>query len=588
MSWSETRNMVHRVAAGLISLGLNPKDTGFIMSSNCLEHNIADLAILHTGAVPSTLYRQLKSGQIEYVADLMEAKVAFVGDSELFTEVDEAKKKCPKLEYIILFNDYEKHKDKEYVLSWEQLIEKGDELLKDGREKLDQAIATVTPDSLACLIFTSGTTGRPKGVMISHHNVIWTNESLFSQMITASSNPRIVSYLPMAHIAARAGDHYQALYRVGQIFPVPVLEDLAKALPTIKPSVLLAVPRVWEKVKAGLLAKINDSDKKDLALKAIDNGIERVEYEQRGETPPVGVRVKDKIFSKLVFSKFKDGLGIADTEYFVTAAAPMNPDVHKWFHAIGIDITEIYGMTEDTGPCTVGITKNAMVGFGEKLKAAGVPIPKVSNPIGKVGLPIAGTEVRIEEDGELCMRGSHVTQGYYKDEEQTAETFDSEGWLHTGDLAEIDDAGYVKIIGRKKEILITSAGKNIAPVEVEELIKPHILVGQVCVVGDGKKYLTALVVLDADGGAEKWSEENGITYDLKSLSTNEKVIRAIQEQVDEANSKVAQVQQIKKFVILDNEWTDTSGELTPTLKLKRNVINEKYNEQIESMYEGEE
>ena len=186
------------------------------------------------------------------------------------------------------------------------------------------------------------------------------------------------------------------------------------------------------------------------------------------------------------------------------------------------------------------------------------------------------------------MRGSHVTQGYYKDEEQTAETFDSEGWLHTGDLAEIDDAWYVKIIGRKKEILITSAGKNIAPVEVEELIKPHVLVGQVCVVGDGKKYLTALVVLDADGGAEKWSEENGITYDLKSLSTNEKVIRAIQEQVDEANSKVAQVQQIKKFVILDNEWTDTSGELTPTLKLKRNVINEKYNEQIESMYEGEE
>ena len=588
MSWSETRDLVHRVAAGLISIGLNPKDTGFIMSNNCIEHNIADLAILHTGAVPSTLYRQLKSGQIEYVAELMEAKVAFVGDSELFAEVDEAKKKCPKLEYIILINDFDKHKDKEYVLSWDQLIEKGDELLKEGKEKLDEAIATVTPDSLACLIFTSGTTGRPKGVMISHHNVIWTNESLFSQMITASSNPRIVSYLPMAHIAARAGDHYQALYRVGQIFPVPVLEDLAKALPTIKPSVLLAVPRVWEKVKAGLLAKINDSDKKDLALKAIDNGIERVEYEQRGETPPIGIRVKDKIFSALVFSKFKDGLGIADTEYFVTAAAPMNPDVHKWFHAIGIDITEIYGMTEDTGPCTVGITKNALKGFGEKLKAAGVPIPKVSNPIGKVGLPIAGTEVRIEEDGELCMRGSHVTQGYYKDEEQTAETFDSEGWLHTGDLAEIDDSGYVKIIGRKKEILITSAGKNIAPVEVEELIKPHALVGQVCVVGDGKKYLTALIVLDADGGAEKWSGENGVAYDLKQLSRNEKVVSAIQEQVDEANSKVAQVQQIKKFVILDNEWTDTSGELTPTLKLKRNVINEKYNQEIESMYEGDE
>ena len=588
LSWSETRDLVHRVAAGLIAIGVEPKDTGFIMSNNCLQHNVADLAILHTGAVPSTLYRQLKSGQVEYVANLMEAKIAFVGDAELFAEVDEAKKSCPNLKYVILFNDSEQYKNIDYVLSWDDLIQKGDELISQEREKLDRAIETVTPESLACLIFTSGTTGKPKGVMISHHNVIWTIESLFSQMITASNNPRIVSYLPMAHIAARAGDHYQALYRVGQIFPVPVLEDLAKALPTIKPSVLLAVPRVWEKVKAGLMAKINESDKKDLALKAIDNGIKKVEYEQKGENPPFGVKLKDAVFSKLVFSKFKDGLGIADTEYFVTAAAPMNPEVHKWFHAIGIDITEIYGMTEDTGPCTVGIPKNALKSFGKKLKSAGVAMPDILNPIGKVGLPIAGTEVRVEEDGELWMKGNHVTKGYYKDEEQTAESFDSDGWLHTGDLAEIDESGFVKIIGRKKEIIITSAGKNIAPVEVEELIKPHVLIGQACVVGDGKKYLTALVVLDSDGGAEKWAADNGLPYSLKQLSQNKAVLDAIQQQIDEANSKVAQVQQVKKFVILENEWTDTSGELTPTLKLKRNVINEKYTKEIESMYMDDE
>ena len=262
----------------------------------------------------------------------------------------------------------------------------------------------------------------------------------------------------------------------------------------------------------------------------------------------------------------------------------MNPDLQKWFHAIDINVTEIYGMTENTGPTTIGVAENAQEFITAKLKSNGVKVPKVLNPIGKVGIPIAGTEVKILDDGELLQRGNHVSQGYYKAEAETKESFDSEGWLHTGDLAEIDEDGYVKIIGRKKEILITSAGKNIAPVEVEDLVKPHPLIGQVCVVGDGKKYLTALIVLDGDGGAEKWAEDNGVSYDITSMSKDEKVISAVQEQVDLANSKVAQVQQIKKFTILKNEWTDTSGELTPTLKLKRNVIAETYNDEIESMY----
>lgn len=554
------------------------------MSNNTKEHNIADLAIVYSGAVPSTLYKQLKYSQIVYVANLMEAKIAIVGDKALFEEVNKAKKDCPNLKAIVLINDYEYYKNLDYVYSYHELIKKGSEVNASDSSKLDHAISTVTPDSLACLIFTSGTTGKPKGVMISHRNVLWTIESLFGQMIPASQFPRIVSYLPMAHIAARAGDHYQAIYRVGQIFPVPVLEDMRDALPSIKPSVFLAVPRVWEKFKAGLQARIDENPKKDLIDKAIKNGLEKVDYEQSGVSVPFGIKVKDKVFQKLVFSKFKDGLGIMDTEYFVTAAAPMNKDVHRWFHAIGIDITEIFGMTEDTGPATIGVPKNAAEQFVKKLKAAGVNIPSVLNPIGKVGIPIPGTEIKVLEDGELCLKGNHVAQGYYKAEDQTLETFDENGWLHTGDLAEIADDGFVKIIGRKKEILITSAGKNIAPVEMEDLIKPHQLVGQVCVVGDGKKYLSALIVLDGDGGAAAWAGKNGIEYSIKDLAKNEKVREAVQEQVNLANSQVAQVQQIKKFVILDKEWTDSSGELTPTLKLKRNVIAEMYNDEIESMY----
>ena len=585
-SWSEYRELVHNLAAGLIDIGFSQGDNGFIVSDNTKEHFISDLSIMHAGGTPSTIYKQLKGGQIAYISNLLDAKIAFVGNSELFEEVNKAKKECKNLEYIILIEDYEQHKDLDYVLNFQELIENGKRLNESDSSKLENAIASVTPQSLACLIFTSGTTGNPKGVMITHENVLWTAQSLFAETVQLSTNPRIVSYLPMAHIAARLGDHYQSIYRRGQIFPVPVLEDMAKALPTIKPSIFLAVPRVWERFQSGLLNKINESDKKDLALKAIDNGLERVEYEQRGERPPIGIRLKDAIFKKLVFEKsFKQGLGLDSTEIFATAAAPMNPEVHKWFHAIHIDVTEIYGMTEDTGPATIGIPNHAIDYVKNMFKSGSVPIPEVLNPIGKVGIPLAGTEVKVLDDGELCIKGKHVASGYYKLEEETKETFDNDGWLHTGDLAEIDENGYVKIVGRKKEIIITSGGKNIAPVEIEDYVKPHTLVGQICVVGDGKKFLSALIVLDGDGGAEKWAEENGVEYNIRDMSKNSKVVDAIQEQIDEANSKVARVQQIKKFTLLENEWTDSSGELTPTLKLKRNVIAERYKNEIESMYE---
>ena len=566
-SWSEYRELVHNLAAGLIDIGFSQGDNGFIVSDNTKEHFISDLSIMHAGGTPSTIYKQLKGGQIAYISNLLDAKIAFVGNSELFEEVNKAKKECKNLEYIILIEDYEQHKDLDYVLNFQELIENGKRLNESDSSKLENAIASVTPQSLACLIFTSGTTGNPKGVMITHENVLWTAQSLFAETVQLSTNPRIVSYLPMAHIAARLGDHYQSIYRRGQIFPVPVLEDMAKALPTIKPSIFLAVPRVWERFQSGLLNKINESDKKDLALKAIDNGLERVEYEQRGEKPPIGIRLKDAIFKKLVFEKsFKQGLGLDSTEIFATAAAPMNPEVHKWFHAIHIDVTEIYGMTEDTGPATIGIPNHAIDYVKNMFKSGSVPIPEVLNPIGKVGIPLAGTEVKVLDDGELCIKGKHVASGYYKLEEETKETFDNDGWLHTGDLAEIDENGYVKIVGRKKEIVITSGGKNIAPVEIEDYVKPHTLVGQICVVGDGKKFLSALIVPDGDGGAEKWAEENGVDYNIRDMSKNSKVVEAIQEQIDEANSKVARVQQIKKFTLLENEWTDSSGELTPTLK----------------------
>ena len=586
ISWSEYQETVHNLASGLIDIGIQVEDNAFIVANNVKEHFISDLGIMHAGAVPSTIYKQLKSGQIEYISNLLEAKVAFVGDAELFTEVNKAKDNCPDMKYIIMIEDFDQYKDLDYVLSYQDLIEKGKKINAESKSELEARMDSVKPDSLACLIFTSGTTGNPKGVMLTHENILFTLQSLIEQSVSLGTNPRIVSYLPMAHIAARLTDHYQSIFRKGQLFPVPVLEDMATALPTIKPTLFFAVPRVWERFQSGLINKINESDKKDLALRAIDNGLERVEYEQRGETPPLGIRIKDAIFNKLVFERsFKVGLGLDNSEVFITAAAPMNPDVQKWFHAIHIDVAEVYGMTEDTGPATFCVPNFANNYFQNLMKANDLPIPNVMNPIGKVGMPIMGTEIKVLDDGELCIKGKHVAKGYYKAEEETKAAFDNDGWLHTGDLAEIDENGFAKIIGRKKEIIITSGGKNIAPVELENLIKTHELIGQICMVGDGKKFLSALIVLDGDGGAEKWANENGVDYNIETMSKNEKVLSAIQDHVDQSNSKVANVQQIKKFTLLSNEWTDSSGELTPSLKLKRHVVAERYENEIEAMYE---
>ena len=582
ISWSEYRDVSKNLAAGLMSLGLGPGDTAFIMSNNTKEHNISDLGIVYCGATPSTLYKQLKSSQIEYVANLMEAKVAIVGDLELFAEVNAAKEQCPKLEAIVLIDGYEDNKELDYVHSYHELVEKGKELNQEDSSKLDSAIATVTPDSLACLIFTSGTTGKPKGVMISHKNVLWTIESLFGQMIPATKFPRIVSYLPMAHIAARAGDHYQAIYRVGQIFPVPVLEDMRDALPTIKPSVFLAVPRVWERFKGGLQARIEENPKKDLIDKAIKNGLEKVDYEQRGEKVPLGINLKDKVFAKLVFSKFKEGLGIMNTEYFVTAAAPMNKDVHRWFHAIGIDITEIYGMTEDTGPATIGVPGNAAESFSKKLKVDGLEVPSVLNPIGKVGIPIPGTEVKVLDDGELCIKGNHVAQGYYKSEEQTMETFDEDGWLHTGDVG-VFEGEFLKIVDRKKDIIITSGGKNVSPQEIENKIKISPFIKDAIVIGDKRKFLSALVAIEFDT-VSNWALRKNIAHTTyRDLSEKQEVKDLVWKEIVKANEQTSSLE-IRKFRMIPKELDHEDGELTATQKIKRNVLMEQFSELIEEMY----
>jgi long-chain acyl-CoA synthetase len=341
-----------------------------------------------------------------------------------------------------------------------------------------------------------------------------------------------------------------------------VLEYVQEA----KPTAFVAAPRVYERFQAGLMARLEGEEglKKTLGLEAIKTGEEVVRLGQEGKQVPFLLRLKHQLLERVVLSKILDGLGMGDVFIAISTAAPIAPELLVFFQGIGLPLYELWGMSELTGPATMTLPG--------------------ANKIGTVGKPFAGTEVKLAEDGELMVLGGNVTAGYFKMPEETAETFLADGWLMTGDIAEIDDDGFVSIVDRKKELIITAGGKNIAPTKLEGMIKNHPLVGQVCVIGDRRKYLTALIVLDGDM-APPWAERQGLKFeDMASFSQLPEVQSEVQNLVDDANEQVARVEQLKKFLILPDEWTPESDELTPTLKLKRRVIHEKYAEAIDGLY----
>jgi long-chain acyl-CoA synthetase len=421
----------------------------------------------------------------------------------------------------------------------------------------------ITPDTLATLIYTSGTTGTPKGVMISQRNVVWTVECL-RRGASLKLGARMVSYLPLAHIAERLATHYLGTYLAGEVWFCPNLAGVLEYIQEAKPTLFVGVPRVYEKFHSRLTARFAEASgiKGALLKKALQTNEKRVEAEAAGGSGGALAGILDKI----ALSKVREGLGMDQVEIAITAAAPINPDLVKFFLTIGIPLHELYGMSETTGPATSNVPGNSKVG--------------------SVGRPLPGVGVKIADDGEVLMSGGVITAGYYKLPEASAETFLDDGWLSSGDLGRLDEDGYLWIVGRKKEIIITAAGKNVAPAKLETLLGNHPLVSKAAMVGDGRKFLTMLIALDHEE-APAWAEAHGMSYaDLASFSTSPEVQDEIKRAIDEANESVARVEQIKKWYIVPDEWTPDSGEVTPSLKLKRRIVLEKYGEEIESMYTG--
>jgi long-chain acyl-CoA synthetase len=567
-TWNEYRDEASKVALAIRRLaGIDHGDHVALMMTNRPEHVIADVGALLAGATPVSIYNTLTAEQVAYIAGNCDAKVAVVEDAAFLARFDEVRQHLPALELIVVVDPAGVDLDRDDVTSYAALVDVGAQALETGQGELENAWRAVDPDDAVTLIYTSGTTGPPKGVVITHRGLLY-QLAVTEQLLDVEPGQRGISYLPLAHVAERMTTHYLGIRNAGTVYFVREVSEVLETLQEARPQLFMAVPRVWEKMHAALIAKINaaeDERKRKLGNKAIDVGMAKVRAELGGGTASLGLRLQYALFDRLVFAKIRAGLGLDELRYALSGAAPISADLLVFFKAIGIEILEVYGMTESTAVITANRTGDVR--------------------IGTVGPAIPGIEVMIADDGELLARGPIITPGYWKRDEATAEAIDADGWLHTGDLATMDGDGFVRIVGRKKELIITAGGKNLSPNNIEEAIKPRSpIIAQLCAVGDERPFISALIVLDAES-LPGWCEANGVPFDSVTVAAQHPdVVAEVARAVEAGNQDLARVEQVREWAIVPTEWTAESEELTPSLKLKRSVIHTKYADVIDRLY----
>ena len=585
ITWGDYGKTVKRAAKALLATGYGHGDRVALLSGNRPEWHIADVASMTLGGATAAVYTTNSPEQVAYIVEHSESKFAFVDTNDQLEKILKMRSELPKLQKIVIFADSH-DADREFVITWDEFLALGDDV-DDGQ--FDAAMAKVKPEDLATFVYTSGTTGPPKGVMLTHANVWWTathselhipigDDSLRNP--DGSYNGRALSYLPLSHIAERMISHLLQIYYGTETWFAESIDTLQRDLQECKPTYFFGVPRVWEKFYAGVQAKMAAADPNDrkakLAKKAIELGLQISKLEQEAVARggkmadariPLGVKVQHALLDKLVLHKIRAAFGLEECTLALSAAAPLAPELIWFFHSVGIKITEGYGQSEDNGPTTWN------------------PVDAVL--IGSVGTAFPELEVKIAEDGEILVRGGNVMKGYYKDEEATNETIDSDGWLHSGDVGEFNEHGYLRITDRKKDIIITAGGKNIAPQEIENRLKTkHALISQVVVIGDKRPFLTALITLDEEK-APSWAKEQGIDGGIAEIANHERTLKEIEGAVNELNQGLAKVEGIKKFRVLERDFLQEENEITPTMKVKRKQINESYADAIEDMYNRE-
>jgi long-subunit acyl-CoA synthetase (AMP-forming) len=554
-TWSQYRNDVRRAAIGLIESGLEPGRGVAIIGFNRPEWFVSELAAIAAGGIPAGIYTTSTFEQTRYVVEHCEASIAVVEDSRMLEKALAVRERLPGLKTIVLM-DGESPADG--VMSWKELMGRGEDA---GSDELDRRLAGLHLDGPATLIYTSGTTGPPKAVKLSHRNILWTAVTV-TDLLDFDSSYELLSYLPLSHIAEKMVSLYGPLCTGATACFAESLDSVPQNLAEVRPHAFLGVPRVWEKIQAAMEAAGATSGplRKRLVRWARRSGLAGSVAEQRGEPLPWSYRVADRV----VFSKVRARLGLDRARYCVSSAAPISIQTLEFFRSLGIPILEIYGMSECSGPATLSLPDRYR--------------------LGKAGFPVPGTEIRIADEGEVWIRGPHVFLGYHKDGEATAEALDRDGWLHSGDVGEIDEDGFLKITDRLKELIITAGGKNVAPQLIEAKLKAIPGVALVAVIGDRRKYLSALLTLDLERLPSQARAVGSPARDPESAAECEVFRRYLEKEVARVNSTLASYETIKRFEVLPAQFTVETGELTPTMKLRRRAIAENYSSEIETLY----
>lgn len=565
-SWREWLQISKEIAYGLRAIGFMPGDVASIVANAVPEWIYADMGILCAGGVSSGIYPTDAPAQVEYLVNDSTTRVIFAEDEEQLDKILVCRARCPSLQRIVVF-DMEGLSgfSDEMVMSLDEFRALGRNHMV-GREALwQEMIDSRSAGDLAILVYTSGTTGPPKGAMHANRSVTHQMRHA-NDFIPAREGEERLLFLPLCHVAERVGGYYisVALGSVMNFAESP--ETVPDNLREVQPTVFLAVPRIWEKFYSAITIALKDATplQQWVYRRAIGIGYRMVDYRIEGRAPPLALRIANRIAYQLAFRNIRRMIGLDRCRIAFTGAAPIAPDLIRWYLALGIDIHEVYGQTENCGVATMMP--------GERIK------------LGSVGTAVPWGEVALSPDGEILIKGDFLFMGYLNQPEKTAETIDQRGWLHTGDVGTIDNEGFVRITDRMKDIIITSGGKNITPSEIENQLKFSPYISDAVVIGDKRPYLTCLVMIDQEN-VEKFAQDHDIPFtNYASLCRATEIQDLIWGEIEAVNGNFARVETVKKFYLIERQLTPEDEELTPTMKLKRNFVNKRYDAEIEAMY----